>query len=161
MRCLGIVDWLHTHFLYADDLLVFCLATRANMRVIFAVFTTYGILLGQVVSSPKSAAYLGFGIIDRRAAHLYDMVGVSMGQLRFLYLGVPIFYRAQKKRLLQCVADKVLSQFTNWKGQTLSYAGRFALITLVIHGSLIHFFLVYKWPDNLLNQLQKAMCNFL
>ena len=40
-------------------------------------------------------------------------------------------------------------------------AGRLALIKSSIHGSFLHSFMIYKWPDSLLKRMERAIRNFL
>lgn len=49
MHAWGKVNCL-SHFLYADDVLLFCRATTSNMKAINALLSLYGDLLGQVVN---------------------------------------------------------------------------------------------------------------
>ena len=55
-----------THFLYADDVVLFCRASTQNLRVILNAFELYGPLLGQQVNCEKSSIYFGKGISGPR-----------------------------------------------------------------------------------------------
>ena len=48
-----------------------------------------------------------------------------------------------------------------WKGHFLSMSGYLALIKSSIYGSLLHSFMIYKWPSTLLKYIEKAIHNFL
>ena len=88
---------------------------------------------------------------------LSAFAGLRRGSLPFIYLGVPLFIGTPKRRWLQCIVDKILSNFDKWKGHTLSIAGHLALINSVIHGSFLHSFMVYKWPILMIRKLKKVV----
>ena len=92
---------------------------------------------------------------------LCSFAGFRRGVLPFTYLGVSLFLGALKHKWLQGVVDEVLSNFDKWKGSTLSMAGRMALINSVVLGSLLHTFMVYKWPLQLIKHIKKSIKNFL
>ncbi|KAK3222011.1 hypothetical protein Dsin_009036 [Dipteronia sinensis] len=54
-----------------------------------------------------------------------------------------------------------MSKFAKWKGKALSLAGRATLIKLVITGSFVHSFMIYKWPSSLLRLVNRKLINFL
>ena len=150
-----------SHFLYADDILIFCRASRTNIHKIASVFESYGAISGQVVNWSKSIIYFGRYVSLHRSHMLGSIAGMQKGNLPLHYLGVPLFQGAPKKGWLQPLADKVLSKFDNWKGKLLSMAGRVALVNSVIYGSFLHSFMVYKWPTSLLRRMEKAIRNFI
>lgn len=67
------------------------------------------------------------------------------GFFHFFFLGVLLFGGTPQKLWLQLIADMVARKFNNWKGSLLSKAGWLALVKLVIYGTLLHSFMVYKW----------------
>jgi hypothetical protein len=48
-----------THILYADDIMIFCKATKVNVRRILDIFSKYGEASGQLVNRNKSKYYAG------------------------------------------------------------------------------------------------------
>ena len=92
---------------------------------------------------------------------LKEIIGVNSGSIPFNYLGVPLFYGAPRRKWLQPIADRIISKFANWKGSSLSMAGRLMLINSVILSSFLHSFSVYKWAKSLLVRMKKCIRNFL
>ncbi|KAK2665839.1 hypothetical protein Ddye_004413 [Dipteronia dyeriana] len=86
---------------------------------------------------------------------------MQIGRLPFSYLGVPLFRGKPKKSVLQSIADKIMSKFANWKGNTLSLACRATLIKSVITESFVHSFMIYKWPSSLLRLVNRKLRFFL
>lgn len=82
------------------------------------------------------------------------------GLLPFVYLGVPLFVGTPKGFWLQSLADRVVGNFSKWKGSSLSMACGLALVKSVIYYSSLDSFM-YKWPAMLLFRLEKLARNFI
>lgn len=150
-----------SHFLYADDILLFAKASMHNIRAINGVFRCYANLSGQVVNWAKSEVYYGASINEGRTAKLQGITGMIKGSLPFNYLGVPLFTGAPKKKWLRPLADKICGRYSKWKGNSLSRAGRLTHVNSVIISSLLHSFAIYKWPLSLISYIERCMCNFI
>ena len=86
---------------------------------------------------------------------------MKRGSFPFKYLGVPLFASALRRQVLQPTFDMVLSKFQKWKGKSLSLLAQLCLVKSTIYGSLIHSFKVYRWPFNLIWQLERLIRNFI
>ena len=86
-----------SHWLYADDVLIFCRASRTNIHKIASVFESYGAISGQVVNWSKSIIYFGRYVSLHRSHMLGSIAGMQKGNLPLHYLGVPLFQGAPKK----------------------------------------------------------------
>ncbi|KAK2638786.1 hypothetical protein Ddye_026581 [Dipteronia dyeriana] len=150
-----------THLLYADDVLIFYRGTVRNLKNIMSAFEVYGNISGKLVNWGKSSIYFGSAVSPSQIGRLQSLVGMQIGRLPFSYLGVPLFRGKPKKSVLQPIADKILSKFANWKEKALSLAGRTTLIKLVITGSFVHSFMIYKCPSSLLRLVNRKLRNFL
>lgn len=147
--------------LYADDIMVFCTATKENVLLIKDIFSQYGESSGQVVSPSKSRVFFGKKITDAFKHYFFNALRFAEGTVPFIYLGVPIFLGNPKLLHLKPTADKILMKFDKWSGSLLSLAGRICLVNSVIASSLTHSMMVYRWPRKLLKQVDRAMRNFI
>ena len=86
-----------SHVLYADDVLIFCRATQANINKLVSVFEEYGVISGQRVNWGKSNIYFGSSVPSSRAFLLSNLVGMKMASFPLHYLGVPLFQGAPKE----------------------------------------------------------------
>ncbi|KAL8485254.1 hypothetical protein ACS0TY_027528 [Phlomoides rotata] len=150
-----------TYLLYADDILIFCTASRANTRCLKLIMDRYADFSGQVFNPAKSKVYFGRHVPPHNRRYIQASLGIGIGDLPFTYLGVPLFRGAPKSMHLRGICDRILTKFAAWKGTALSLAGRVCLINSVITSSLVHSMMVYKWPRSLLARLEKAMRNFI
>ncbi|XP_062014240.1 uncharacterized protein LOC133730715 [Rosa rugosa] len=113
----------HSHVLFADDIMVFCKGDKRSLLNLMAFFEEYGLNSGQLVNKTKSHVYLGKSALHRRTL-IYSWLGVSVGKLPFMYLGVPIFVGRPKRIYFQVLADRIRNAMSNWRGHSLSMAGR-------------------------------------
>lgn len=81
--------------------------------------------------------------------------------LPFTYLSVPISNDKPRKCHLLHIVDRIKTKLASWKGKLLSFMGKLQLVQSIIHGMLIHSFMVYLWPMSLLKKLDAAIKNFV
>lgn len=149
-----------SHAFYADDIMIFCRASKQNLLHLMALFKAYGEASSQIISPAKCKFYPS-GITPRRLGILANILGFSVGQHPFSYLGVPIFKCRPKKQHLQPIADIIKTKLASWKGSMLSIMGRVQLIKSVIQGMLLYSFHVYAWPDLLIKSVDSWIRNFI
>ena len=149
--------YIPSHCLYADDILIFCKGTLANIRHIMKLFEAYGNYSGQMVNSQKSKFYSGALSLSR----IHTITGFNHGRLPFTYLGIPLFKGKPKSRHLRPVVDRIHLKLNAWRGKLLTIMGRVQLVNVVISSMLTYSFYVYKWPTSLLSEISKYMRNFI
>jgi hypothetical protein len=132
-----------SHTLYADDIMIFCKGKLSNIDALMNLFDRYAASSGQNINPAKSTIFAG-SINQARLHNIADKLGFSIGSTPFVYLGVPIFKGKPKARFLKPFVDKVKSKLAAWKASLLSIAGRVQLIKSVVHGMLLHSFLIYS-----------------
>ncbi|XP_057811386.1 uncharacterized protein LOC131025603 [Salvia miltiorrhiza] len=133
-------EFFHSHLLYADDVLLFCQATRRNCIMVDSILNIYAQASGQMCNKEKFTLYFGKGVSMARKHRLQCLLGFRPGSIPFIYLGVLIF---------------------SGRGMQLSMAGRACLISSVIHSVATHSMMIYRWPAKLLHELDKACRSFL
>jgi hypothetical protein len=147
-----------THILYADVIMIFCKATKVNIRRILEIFNTYGEASGQLVNQNKSKYYAG-AVSPTRLNVITTMLGFSMGSVPFMYLGCSIFEGKPKAIHFQDIADIIKVKLSTWNGSLLSIMGRVQLVNSIIHGMLV--FHIYLWPAALLKKVDAWIQNFI
>lgn len=149
-----------SHVLYADDIMVFCKATKRNLLNLMSLFKAYGEASGHLISAAKCRFFSG-GITPRRLVTLSSILGISEGQLPFTYLAVPIFKGRPRRHHLQLIADKIKTKLASWKGSMLSIMGGVQLAKSIIQGMLVYNFHVYAWPISLIKTVDYWVRNFI
>ncbi|KAL8463491.1 hypothetical protein ACS0TY_034224 [Phlomoides rotata] len=118
-------------------------------------------LISPVFNPAKTKAYFSKHVPLHIRRYAHTTLGISVGELPFTYLGVPLFRGVPKAVHLRGIADRILGKFATWKGTALSMVGRICLLNSVIASSLVHSMMVYKWPRSLLNNIDRAMRCFV
>ncbi|XP_026450779.1 uncharacterized protein LOC113350890 [Papaver somniferum] len=59
------------------------------------------------------------------------------------------------------ILGKIMDKLAGWKGKFLSFQDRLVLIRSVISRYVIHSMAVYKWPCNIIKQVERAIKNIL
>ncbi|XP_057787269.1 uncharacterized protein LOC131004582 [Salvia miltiorrhiza] len=142
-----------THLLYANEILVFYLATKANALTILNILDYYGSISRQLVSSGKSQLIFSEKVYVHLRRSISQVLHFATGSLPFTYLGIPIFCGKVQASHLRSIHDKILNKFARWKGMQLSMAGRICLVKSVIQSSITHSMMVYQWPRSHLKEL--------
>jgi len=149
-----------SHILYADDVMLFCKGTAANMQTLSQFFQRYANASGQIINPQKSTIFSG-SISNDRLTHIAENFGFNIGTLPFIYLGVPIFKGKPKSCYFQPIVDKIKVKLASWKASLLTFAGRIQLVKSVVHNMLIYSITIYSWPTSLIKELERYMRNFI
>ncbi|KAL8497908.1 hypothetical protein ACS0TY_021308 [Phlomoides rotata] len=91
-----------TYLLYADDILIFYAASRANTHRLKFILDRYANISGQVFNPAKSKLYFGKHVPTHNHRYVRFILGIGLRELPFIYLGVPLF-RGVPKALHLCV----------------------------------------------------------
>ncbi|XP_058733339.1 uncharacterized protein LOC131604944 [Vicia villosa] len=77
----------------------------------------YALNFGQIYNKSKSLIYAG-GMTYERHKSLADMLGFSMANPPFVYLGAPIFVGRPKANYFFFIADKIKVRLAHWKASS-------------------------------------------
>ncbi|XP_057812282.1 uncharacterized protein LOC131026399 [Salvia miltiorrhiza] len=83
----------HSHLLYADDVLLFCKATKRSCRMIDSILQIYASVSGQFCNKAKSTIFFGRGVLVQLKRRLQRDLGFSIRSLPFVYLDNWLGYR--------------------------------------------------------------------
>lgn len=84
---------------------------------------------------------------------LRKWTGISQGKFPFIYLGGPIFYRRKKITYFDHIVIKVGRKILGWQNKSLSFGGRYTLISYVLQFMLVHLLPVMNPPKGVINRL--------
>lgn len=149
---------LPTHILYADDILIFCTGLKSNICCLLRIFNDYFEASGQLINYDKSKFFFGAMIASRRNL-LVQMCGFTPGIIPFQYLGCPIFQGKPKCIHFRVTVDIIKVKLASCKGTLLTIMRQVQLVKSIVHGMLVYSIHIYRWPINLLNQLDQWVKN--
>ncbi|KAI5425814.1 hypothetical protein KIW84_031581 [Lathyrus oleraceus] len=121
--------------MYANDILIFCIAKTSNIKTLKSIFKDYSSVSSQNINLSKSSLFYG-SISSRKINKLIRLTGFQHGIIPFNYLGVPLFKGTVKKYFLSPIVDRYLSKLSRWKVYCLSMDDRLTLVKSIIHGML-------------------------
>ncbi|XP_015939884.1 uncharacterized protein LOC107465419 [Arachis duranensis] len=120
-----------SHLMFADDLLLFCQATKSQVQMVMHSLNIFCKASGMKVNLEKSKAFCSKNVSARRRD-----IFTSVSSIRFAldlerYLGVNLNHSRTSRASFHSVIEKVRGRLANWKGRLLNKAGRLCLINSV------------------------------
>ncbi|XP_026378452.1 uncharacterized protein LOC113272874 [Papaver somniferum] len=149
-----------THLLFADDILVFCRGNLYSLQNLKTMLSVYEKASGQCVNYAKSKFYYGGGSYSRSIS-IDNYLGMERALFPDKYLGIQLKPGIVRHIHVRQVVEKIMDKLAGWKGKLLSFQARLVLIRSVIASYVIHSMVVYKWPCNIIKQVERAIRNFL
>ena len=86
-----------THFLFANDCLIFCKALENECQALLEVLTTYERALGQKINRAKTTLFFSKSTNLDMQLSIKEALGVPVVQHYEKYLGLPSFIDKKKK----------------------------------------------------------------
>ncbi|XP_026433322.1 uncharacterized protein LOC113330706 [Papaver somniferum] len=149
-----------THFLFADDILIFCRGNQHSLQNLKNMLVLYEHASGQCVNYAKSKFYFGGDRISRAIA-ISNYLGMERAMFPDKYLGIQLNPGIVWHIHVRQVVEKIMNKLAGWKGKLLSFQVRIVLIKSVISSYVIHSMAFYKWPCTVIKQVERAIRNFL
>jgi hypothetical protein len=132
-----------SQILYADDVMLFCKGTAANIQTLSQFFQRYAQASGHIINLYKSTIFVG-SITNARLTQIAENFGFSIRTMPFLYLGVPIFEGKPKSYYFQPIIYRIKVKLASWKASLLTFASRIQLVKSVVHSMLIYSITIYS-----------------
>lgn len=148
-----------SHLLFADDVLVFASATKANARAIRAVLEEFTACSGLRLSTAKCQVFMGGNVPHGAwiAAHL----GMERKEFPVIYLGLPLFSGRMGRTHCMSLVNKVKQRLSTWKQNFLSIAGRVELVRSVLVSLSIYWTSAFLIPRKVLKEIESLMAQFV
>ncbi|XP_026439725.1 uncharacterized protein LOC113338544 [Papaver somniferum] len=149
-----------THLLFADDILVFCRGNLHSLQNLKTMLNVYEKVSGQCVNYSKSKFYYSGGTYSRSIA-IANYLDMERDLFPDKYLGIQLKPGIVLHIHVRQVVEKIMDKLASWKGKLLIFQARLVLIRSVIASYVIHSMAIYKWPCNIIKQVERAIRNFL
>ncbi|GKC91084.1 RNA-directed DNA polymerase, eukaryota [Tanacetum coccineum] len=120
-----------SHLFYADDVVFVGEWKESNIRILLNVLKCFFLASGLKINLQKSKL-MGLGVSSNVVNSSANLMGCSILQLPFNYLGVKVGCNMSYIGSWDDVISKVSSRLSKWKIKSLSIGGRLTLLKSVL-----------------------------
>ncbi|KAL5555386.1 hypothetical protein UlMin_037622 [Ulmus minor] len=149
-----------SHLFFADDSLLFVVATPASCYAIKEILLQYETASGQLVNYSKSAVCFGPSISEEDSGRMVAILGVTQVKCHEHYLGLPCFSGKNRSKLFASIKDRVWNKLCGWKSKLLSAGGREILTKAIIQAIPTYSMNIFKIPISLIKELHRLCARF-
>lgn len=150
-----------SHMFFADDLILFGMATSHNINVIMNCINMFCSFSGEKVNPSKSKILFSPNTPRDTMSHICELTGMEATEDLGKYLGVPLHTKRVTKAMFRDLITRVNTKLSLWKAKHLSIAGRRVLIQSVSSTMASHVMQCTKLPVGVCETIDKANRNFL
>ena len=109
-----------SHLFFADDNLLFCRASMADLQEIQDILSLYEQALGQKLNGEKTTTFFSKAVNEDTKAQISDFLQVPEVKEYENYLGLPAVVGRNRKASLNFIKERVWSKLQGWKEKLLS-----------------------------------------
>ncbi|GJQ90852.1 RNA-directed DNA polymerase, eukaryota, reverse transcriptase zinc-binding domain protein [Tanacetum coccineum] len=149
-----------SHLFYADDVVFVGEWKDSNIHILLNVLKCFFLASGLKINLQKSKL-MGLGVSSNVVNSAANLMGCSILQLPFNYLGVKVGCNMSYIGSWDDVISKVSSRLSKWKIKSLSIGGRLTLLKSVLTSIPLYHMLIFKVPMGVLKKLESIRMNFL
>ena len=148
-----------THFLFANNTLMFCKASRDYMAYLSWIPAWFEAILGLKINLEKNSILLirDVGNLEALASEL----GCYTRTLPTTYLGLPLGMRRNSATVWDGVEERFRRKLALWKKQYISKGGRLTLIRSTLSNLPICLMSLFRLPKGVQFRLEKIQRDFL
>ena len=105
-----------THLLFADDSLLFCIASLSECHIIKEILQAYELASRQKINSDKSSIFFSTNTPQSLREEIKRFFNANSNVPLEKYLGLPPIIGRGKKQAFEDIKSKVQSKLCGWKG---------------------------------------------
>ncbi|XP_074315572.1 uncharacterized protein LOC141651774 [Silene latifolia] len=149
-----------THFMLADDLLLFCKGTMGSVFTLVEAFECFSNASGLHINNEKTDIMFN-GMQSEMEDLIMQETGFKKGTLPFKYLGVNISHKKLSKLDCNILIDKMIHKIKGWNKRRISYTGRMVLVRSVLATLHNYWAKIFVLPVGVMDKIQALCRNFL
>jgi hypothetical protein len=146
--------------LFADDVMIFSRANRAEAASILNCLNTYSCWSGQCINFSKSAVFYSRNCKPTIKASINGILKLPPIPARAKYLGLPLFISRKKKDSFIELKERIFAKVTGWKARLLSQAARTTLIKSVANAIPSYIMSLFLLPKNFCSEINSILRKF-
>ena len=148
-----------SHFLFADDTILFCDADEEQILHVRMLFLRFKAVTGLKVNALKSEMVL---IGEVSNVHvLAEFLGCRIGSLPMTYLGMPLVTSHKSPTVWNPILEKIERKLAGWKKMYLSKGGRLMLLKSTLSSLPTYFLSLFTIPTHVANKIERLQRDFL
>ncbi|GJR86918.1 RNA-directed DNA polymerase, eukaryota, reverse transcriptase zinc-binding domain protein [Tanacetum coccineum] len=148
-----------SHLFYADDVVFVGEWKDSNIHILLNVLKCFFLASGLKINLQKSKL-MGLGVSSNVVNSAANLMGCSILQLPFNYLGVKVGCNMSYIGSWDDVISKVSTRLSKWKIKSLSIGGRLSLLKSVLTSIPLYHMSIFKVPMGVLKKLESIRRNF-
>ncbi|KAL9682461.1 hypothetical protein QQ045_014259 [Rhodiola kirilowii] len=149
-----------THFLFADDFMVFLKAKPEAIRCLKETLDRYEAVSGQKINYAKSELVCSGGVTDQLRRDAIEWLKINIVETHSNYLCLPLVFGNKKTALLRYIEEKIMRKLGDWKHKMLSGAGKEILIKSILQSIPLYAMSVFKIPIYLCRRMTGDILKF-
>ena len=147
-----------SHFLFADDTILFCDASREHLLFIRLALTCFQAFIGLKVNVGKSEI-VPVGEVGNIGA-LANILHCRVGSLPMKYLGMPLGTPYKTVSIWNPILEKMEKKLSGWKRLYLSKVGRLTLLKSTLSSLPTYYRSLFTIPIAVADKLECIQRNF-
>lgn len=149
-----------SHFLFADDSLLFCAANRSEPDSIFEILHSYEAASGQSVNLDKTGLFFSPNTASRDKDYILSQFNVLEAKNMERYLGLPAIVGRSKKKAFTYLVKRVEKVITGWKNKMLSKGGKEVLLKAVAQAIPTYVMSIFLITPDICGRIERKMNRF-
>ncbi|XP_056692063.1 uncharacterized protein [Spinacia oleracea] len=149
-----------THLFFADDALLFFLATKDSCSAVSKILHRFCRISGQQLNLQKSFFKVSPNTPSAERQQFKDILRMDLVQSFGTHLGVPIDLTGKKHSNFQFLVDKVAGKISAWNSCPLSQCQKLILINSVLIAMASHVFSCMEVPASISSKLDSIITRF-
>nr|XP_009778828.1 PREDICTED: uncharacterized protein LOC104228121 [Nicotiana sylvestris] len=135
-------------------------ADEVSIKLMLKSFNHFSEVSGLKANLEKSALYIA-GVTKEFKERILDEMQLTLGELPFRYLGVPL--SSKKLSVQQCMPliEKIIARINCWTTKWLSYSGRLQLLKSAIFEMQTYWAQAFLLPKKILKMIVTVCRTFL
>ncbi|GKC95436.1 RNA-directed DNA polymerase, eukaryota [Tanacetum coccineum] len=148
-----------SHLFYADDAMFIGEWSDENLKGIISILNCFFLASGLQINIHK-CQLLGVGVPDHLVHQAASIIGCSVLNKQFQYLGVTVGVSSSRLKSWDDIISKLKSRLSKWKVKTLSIGGRLTLLKSVLGATPIYSMSIFKVPHGVLKVMESIRARF-
>ncbi|XP_039058529.1 uncharacterized protein LOC120202126 [Hibiscus syriacus] len=160
MECSDNSSSMLTHLQFADDLIIFCKASKGQLANLKRVLVVFELCTRLQLNLVKSRIFC-INLQDQIVGEWAESIGCLRDSFPTEYLGLPLGAKINFIQLWDSIVKKFYQKLACWKLSSLSIAGRIVLIKSVLNSLPNYYMSLFKISVVVRKKLESIMANFL